>query len=94
MTGVITDLRVELGNWIHGDVPRRANGNRVANGGSGTPELFATILELFVGGGVVDAIAFAVLGFAATVPFAAILVTLAAPPMLQDRRSMGDECTG
>jgi hypothetical protein len=49
---------------------------------------------LFVGGGAVGAIAFAVLGFAATVPLAAVLITLAARPMLQDLRSMGDESAG
>lgn len=58
--------------------------------------LYTTILGLFVGGGIVGAIAiaFAVVGFAATVPFAVMLMTLAALPMLQDLKSMGDGSIG
>lgn len=94
MTGVITDLGVELGRWIHGDDPRGVDGQRMVKADSEKVALYTTILGLFVGGGVVDAIAFSVVGFAAAVLFAAVLVTLAALPMLQDLRSMGDRSTG
>ncbi|CAN7755432.1 MULTISPECIES: YoaK family protein [unclassified Variovorax] len=94
MTGVITDLGVGLGRWIHGDDPRGVDGQRMVKADSEKVALYTTILGLFVGGGVVGAIAFSVVGSAAAVLFAAVLVTLAAPPVRQDLRSMGDRSTG
>jgi uncharacterized membrane protein YoaK (UPF0700 family) len=93
VTGVMTGLGVELGNWIYGDDPGQGNGQRMSKAAAEKLALFATILGLFVGGGIVGAVAFATAGFAATVPFAAVLMTLAAPPMLQDLRTMDNRST-
>ena len=48
--------------------------------------MHATILGLFFVGGLVGALAFKRVGFSATVPFAALLIAMAAPPLLRDLR--------
>lgn len=86
MTGVITDLGIELGRlafWnrsmLPGD-PRfvRANRDKL--------RLLASILGCFAGGGLVGALAFKWIGYAATVPIALLLAGLALVPVLDDLR--------
>lgn len=89
MTGVITDLGIELGRLFYwnrrqADPPQpevRADRDRLA--------IHAAILGLFFVGGVVGAIAFKRSGFAATVPLAALLTAMAAPPLWRDLRERG-----
>jgi uncharacterized membrane protein YoaK (UPF0700 family) len=84
MTGVITDLGIELGKLLYWnrlpDSPAepmvRANRDRL--------RLHATLLACFAGGGVAGALAFQWLSFGATVPLALLLAGLAAVPILDD----------
>lgn len=86
MTGIATDIGVELGrlfywnrtaayNEVH---PVRANRDKLM--------LHFTVLTLFLVGGVVGALAFRAMGFAATVPLAVALAVVAGPVLLDDLR--------
>lgn len=84
MTGVVTDLGIELGRILYrnhdghrDDVYRvQADLDKLA--------IHAGILALFLGGGVIGALAFRSMGFAATLPIAALLLVMAAPPLWRD----------
>jgi len=85
MTGVITDLGIELGRlfyWnrshAHGGEPVRANRDRL--------RILALILGLFFAGGLVGAWAFKTVGYGAVLPLAAVLAVVALPPLLHDVR--------
>ncbi len=87
MTGVITDLGIELGRLVYWNRaapvdpamgPVLANRERLA--------LLALIAGLFFVGGLSGALAFKHFGFVATVPLALALVVLAALPVLDDLR--------
>lgn len=86
MTGVITDLGLELGRllyWNGSTAPHdrlfvRANRDKLA--------IHGTILGLFFVGGIVGALAFKRIGFASTVPLAVLLLAVAAPPLWADLR--------
>lgn len=84
VTGLITDLGIELGKsayWNRRDAvpPVRADRTRL--------RLLARLVGLFFVGGVLGALGFARLGFVATVPLAALLCLLALVPVLDDLRA-------
>ena len=88
MTGVITDLGIELGKlfyWNGTGLPPeshvRANRARL--------RLFAALLGMFTAGGVIGAAGFKYIGFGWVVPFAVVLLTLSLPPLLSDLRQFG-----
>ncbi len=89
MTGVVTDLGIELGKLLYWnrtpDSPAapmvRANRDRL--------RLHAALLACFAGGGVAGALAFQWLSFGATVPIALLLAGLAAVPILDDLQATG-----
>ena len=84
MTGIVTDIGIELGRLIYWN--RNASANRVHVVRADRDKLFIhlSILGLFFGGGVVGALAFKAMGFAATIPIACALAALALPPILFD----------
>ncbi len=84
MTGVITDLGIELGRLVywnkgtqHGR-PVKADRDRLA--------ILATILGLFLVGGIAGAAAFKAIGYLAVLPIAATLVAISAMPLIADAR--------
>jgi uncharacterized membrane protein YoaK (UPF0700 family) len=89
MTGIITDLGIELGRLLYWN--RSPQGNEqhrvVANRDKLTIHL--SILTLFFIGGLAGALAFKRMGFLATLPLAALLLMMAAPPLLLDLRRRG-----
>ena len=85
MTGVITDLGIELGRLLywnrshaHGGEPVRANRDRL--------RILSLILGLFFAGGLAGAWAFKTVGYGAVLPLAAVLAVVALPPLLHDVR--------
>ncbi|MDP4299084.1 YoaK family protein [Leptothrix discophora] len=88
LTGVITDIGIELGRAVYWNAPAgpgeptlppvQANRERLA--------VLVLIAGLFFAGGLVGALAFKHSGFIATVPLALALVLLAALPVLDDLR--------
>jgi uncharacterized membrane protein YoaK (UPF0700 family) len=87
MTGVITDLGIELGRLVYWNRTREANALHFVRANRDKLAIHATIVALFFVGGLVGALAFKRLGFSATVPIAALLMMLAAPPLLLDLRA-------
>ena len=88
MTGVITDLGIELGKLIYwnrssdpaGDTYVRANRDKL--------KVLGSILGGFTAGGLAGALAFQHLSYAATIPIALLLAGLALVPVLDDLRAI------
>ena len=85
MTGVITDLGIELGKlfyWNRTGVPQasQVRANRVKL------RLFAGLLSAFMLGGLVGAGGFKYVGFIWVVPLASLLMLLSLPPLFGDLR--------
>jgi len=83
MTGVITDLGIELGKlfyWNRAGSPAesRVRANRFKL------RLYSTLLGMFVLGGVVGAAGFKYIGFVWVVPLALLLLALCLPPLYGD----------
>ncbi|MBS0506942.1 MAG: DUF1275 domain-containing protein [Proteobacteria bacterium] len=83
VTGMVTDLGIEIGKalyWNRSGTPPgalvRANRARL--------RLFASLVSLFMLGGVVGAAGFKYVGFIWVVPLASILLALSLPPLLAD----------
>lgn len=85
MTGVITDLGIELGKLFYwnrtGSPPEsrvRANRSKLL--------LLGSLLGMFIVGGLVGATGFKYIGFVWVVPLATLLLLLSLPPLLSDAR--------
>lgn len=88
MTGIVTDLGMELGKllyWNHSSRPpeQRVRANRQRLG------LYASLLGMFLLGGVAGAAGFKHVGFVFVVPLALALCALALPPLWIDRARLG-----
>ena len=84
MTGVVTDLGIEMGKMLYwnrsGTTPDRhvhANRERL--------HLMAGLMGMFLMGGLVGAAGFKHVGFIFVVPLALVLLTLSLPPLWADR---------
>jgi uncharacterized membrane protein YoaK (UPF0700 family) len=85
MTGVITDLGIELGKMFYWNrttspLESRVRANRIKL------RLFATLLAMFIMGGMVGAAGFKYIGFVWVVPLALMLLVLSLPPLYADFR--------
>lgn len=84
MTGVVTDLGIELGRMIYWNQgrqygePVRADRDRLTT--------LATILALFFVGGIVGAFMFKAIGYATVLPIAAMLMAISVLPLFTDAR--------
>lgn len=92
MTGVITDMGIELGKlfyWNQGARPPelQVRANRIKL------RLYAMLLGAFMAGGVVGAAGFKYLGFVWVLPMAGLLLLMSLPPLWSDcvryRRRLG-----
>lgn len=94
MTGIVTDLGIELGRLFYWNRTHEANDRLFVKANRDKLAIHATILGLFFVGGLIGALAFKRVGFSATMPLAALLMTMALPTLLQDlrwrRRGPGD----
>jgi uncharacterized membrane protein YoaK (UPF0700 family) len=88
MTGVITDLGIELGRLAYWNRNADANAHHYVLANRDKLKIHAAIVALFFVGGLAGALAFKHVGFSATVPIAALLMATAAPPLLRDLRSV------
>ena len=83
ITGLITDLGIELGKllyWNHSPLPGNVRANR------DKIRLQASLILLFALGGLLGALGFKHLGYASTLPLAVLLVILTALPLRDDMR--------
>ena len=86
VTGIVTDIGIELGKYVYvnrhdvAGVPRvMADRRRLA--------VLCMLLAAFFSGGVIGAIGFRAIGYSATIPLALVLLALAAVPAFDDVRS-------
>lgn len=82
MTGIATDIGIEVGHLICWNRDATANSIHIVRVNRGKLFIHLAILGLFFGGGSAGALAFRFMGFAATVPVACALAALALPPIL------------
>ncbi|WP_295854288.1 YoaK family protein [uncultured Xylophilus sp.] len=85
MTGNVTDLGIELGRLLYRNRSGLPSDERVQANRS-RMRLYAGLLGMFVAGGLFGAAGFKHVGFLWVVPMAALLLTLALPPLLRDVR--------
>jgi uncharacterized membrane protein YoaK (UPF0700 family) len=83
MTGIVTDLGIELGKllyWNRTATPpdSRVRANRIKL------RLYTTLLGMFILGGLAGAFGFKYVGFVAVLPLAVGLLALSMPPLLAD----------
>jgi len=91
VTGIVTDIGIELGKYAY------VNRHEIA----GEPRVMADrkrlkvltmLLAAFFSGGVIGALGFRTVGYSATIPLALVLLTLAAVPAFDDvRNAIRDE---
>lgn len=86
MTGIVTDMGIELGKMVYVNrtgaenlPPVRANADRL--------RMLGGLLLCFLGGGIAGAFGFQRLGYVSTVPLAVVLATLAVVPVMDDLRA-------
>jgi uncharacterized membrane protein YoaK (UPF0700 family) len=85
MTGIVTDLGIELGKLLYvnrsdpGELPVRADRDRL--------KILGGLLGCFLVGGVLGAYGFQRLGYLSTVPLAVLLAVLALVPAVDDLQS-------
>ena len=84
MTGVITDLGIELGRLLYWNRGSSVADRHFVRANRDRLRLHATLLACFAGGGLAGALAFQSLGYYATLPIALLLAGLAAVPILDD----------
>lgn len=89
MTGIVTDLGIELGRLFYWNRRTVAAAPLVVRADRDRLAIHAMILAMFFVGGVAGAIAFKRVGFAAAVPFSVLLIVMAAPPLWRDVRERG-----
>ena len=85
MTGVITDLGIELGKllyWNSAGTPPAAQ----VRANHAKLRLFGLLLAMFLVGGLIGAAGFKYVGFVWVVPLAALLLAVSWPPVMQDLR--------
>lgn len=83
VTGVVTDIGIELGKLLYWNRMPGAAGGDVA-GDRSRLMILCTLVSFFFTGGVIGALGFKYLGYVSTVPLALVLVLLAAMPAVDD----------
>jgi len=84
VTGIVTDIGIELGKLCYWNSPRRHLGEAPVRADLPRLKLLASLLGMFFSGGVIGALGFKYLGFISTLPLAALLLTLAIVPIADD----------
>jgi uncharacterized membrane protein YoaK (UPF0700 family) len=84
MTGIVTDLGIELGRLAYRNHDAHRNARHTVRADREKLAIHAAILGLFLVGGIVGACGFRAMGFAATLPIAGLLLAMAAPPLARD----------
>ena len=83
VTGIVTDIGIELGKFLYKNVDQSADIPRVV-ANRDRLKMLAILLTLFFTGGVAGAVGFKTVGYIATVPLALLLVLAAIVPVIDD----------
>ena len=84
ITGIVTDIGIELGKLAYWNRTPRARGADPVVANRGRLRLLGALAASFFAGGVVGAVGFSRVGYVVTVPLALALVLLAGVPALDD----------
>jgi uncharacterized membrane protein YoaK (UPF0700 family) len=87
VTGILTDLGVELGRWLHGSLVRWPDDRPLAPFDAARLRTLGALFAAFFVGGLVGALGFSRAGYASTVPLALLLIALAWVPASDDLRA-------
>jgi hypothetical protein len=86
MTGIVTDIGIELGKLFYWNSSRGEPTAPVVLANRAKLKVHGTMLTTFFFGGVTGAMGFKHIGYASTVPLAGMLVVLAIVPVVDDVR--------
>jgi uncharacterized membrane protein YoaK (UPF0700 family) len=86
MTGIVTDLGIELGKAMYWNRGMPAAGSQPVTADRQRVRILGSLLVMFLVGGTLGALAFRHFGFAACVPLSMLLVILAGVPVTDDLR--------
>lgn len=87
VTGIVTDIGIELGKLVYLNRSADTDGRVVAD--RGRLRILSSLLGAFFVGGLLGALGFQQIGYLATIPLAMILIALAVVPAMDDlRRAM------
>jgi uncharacterized membrane protein YoaK (UPF0700 family) len=84
MTGIVTDIGIELGKLFYWNVSESGPGVAVVKADRSRLRLLASLLGMFFIGGLAGALGFKYVGFISTLPLSAMLVVLAVVPLMDD----------
>lgn len=84
MTGIVTDIGIELGKRFYWNVAESRPGVTAVRADRSRLRLLASLLGMFFIGGLAGALGFKYLGFISTLPLSAMLVVLAVVPLMDD----------
>jgi uncharacterized membrane protein YoaK (UPF0700 family) len=85
VTGIITDMGIQLGRLAYWNAPSRSGLPKV-DADVARLRMLATLLLSFFVGGVSGAVGFRFLGYSTTIPIATVLIFLAALPAWADMK--------
>ncbi|AGK50825.1 MULTISPECIES: YoaK family protein [Burkholderia] len=86
MTGIVTDLGIELGKLFYWNSTQVDPGEPDVYANRQKLRVLGTMLAMFFSGGLAGALGFKHVGYSVTIPLAGLLVVLAGIPMLDDLR--------
>ncbi|MBW8847501.1 MAG: DUF1275 domain-containing protein [Burkholderiales bacterium] len=86
MTGIVTDLGIEIGRLLYWNRAHDANAIHFVRANRDKLFIHVSVLSLFFLGGLAGANGFKRFGFSATIPIACMLVLVAAPALIVDLR--------
>jgi uncharacterized membrane protein YoaK (UPF0700 family) len=84
MTGIVTDIGIELGKLFYWNVSESGPGVIAVRADRSRLRLLASLLGMFFIGGLAGALGFKYVGFVSTLPLSAMLVVLAVVPVVDD----------
>ncbi|ALL67790.1 putative transmembrane protein [Paraburkholderia caribensis MBA4] len=84
VTGLVTDIGIEIGKGLYWNRGVPSTEAAYVGADMRRPGLLASLLGMFLAGGLAGAIAVKQVGFIATLPLAALLLVLAAVPVADD----------
>lgn len=86
VTGMVTDIGIELGKLFYWNLSRADSGKPVVLANRQKLRVLAALVGLFFLGGVAGALGFKHIGFSVTLPLAMLLLAVAAVPVVDDVR--------
>ena len=84
VTGMITDIGIELGKLVYWNRSSSVPNELTVRADRRKLRLLVSLVAMFLAGGVIGAFGFKQIGYAATLPLAAIVLSLSVVPILDD----------